>query len=136
MCELPSYEAQFRRRIYDVSNITRKLFMSRTYKHQLKYDYRNWENPNPSEVAITSVRYYFYGTDEVEIRECRRVLPQKKDINEPQWLGMPINAGKRANYWHKWSNKRARRKAKQLIHDGNYEDAEILKPENVDWMIW
>ena len=52
--------------------------MSRTYKHQLKYDYRNWENPNPSEVAITSVRYYFYGTDEVEIRECRRVLPQKK----------------------------------------------------------
>lgn len=113
--------------------------MSKTYKHQLKYDLKNWENPNKGQLVEKKYCTWSYQDGKfVKQPFTTRVveLEAEKDPDEPQWYGMPSRTGRMSDYWHTWSNRRCRRKAKQMIRQGKYVEAEMLKPENVDWMIW
>ena len=41
-----------------------------------------------------------------------------------------------AKFWHQWANRKCRRQVRQLIKDGQYVEAEMIKPMDVAWEIW
>lgn len=103
--------------------------MSKTYKHQAKYDQKvYWHNYNP----WGSTKPIYNGNDLIA---WERTPPEAVPPEPHPWYWHGIE-DRSAKYWHQWSNRRCRRKAKQLIHIGKYVEAEMLKPENVDWAIW
>ena len=116
--------------------------MSRTYKHQIKYELKNWEDPT-SQIVVKKIQKYYYwrpvenGLPEYIEENVYREIPGEKDVHAPDsnYGSMSIEV-KRAKWYHKWSNKRCRRKSRQLIFNGKYTEAKYTKPENVDWSIW
>lgn len=103
------------------------------------WEARNWENSNPNECAekvISCYRYDHDGDFITEKRILRRMLPQKKDITEPEWHLTHLIEASRAKWYHKWSNRRCRRRVHQMIQKKQYVEAEYEKPIDVTWDIW
>lgn len=116
--------------------------MSRTYKHQKMYDWKHYEDPTSKIVVKKRIKYYYWrpvenGLPEYVEENVYREIPGKKDVHQPDYTYSHASVeARRAKWYHQESTRKCRRQVKQLIHKGEYTEAEYLKPENVDWSIW
>lgn len=101
--------------------------MSKTFKHQAKYDRKVYWRNYPASLVPTYEDGEFTGW---------KRNPPEKPLKEPHpWYGMNVDL-RRKTFWYKDSNRKCRKRVKRLIQQGKYVEAEVLKPENVDWHIW
>lgn len=91
--------------------------MSRTFKDQRRWDYREyWRNMEWS-------------------RSDGSPLPHQEPIGHYDIYRFPIGGDCDAKWWYTWSNRKYRRLVKRLIRQNNFDDIP-KKPINVDWIIY
>lgn len=102
--------------------------MSKTYIHMRRYHAKHYYEKEPEEYQWIGPFRLFLGHN-------------KRDIHEPDWDTLYrfscCHSGNHANeakYWFTWASRKFRRRSKQLIRQGRYDELPH-KPDNVDWHI-
>lgn len=87
-------------------------------------------------------KHYESPDEYIWIGPFRLFTGHKKDLSEPVWRTLArhcyicaSNHNNQAKYWYTNSKRKFRRKTRQLIKQGRYDELPV-KPENVDWEIW
>lgn len=119
--------------------------MSKTYKHQIKYELKNWEDPT-SQIVVKKIQKYYYwrpvenGLPEYIEENVYREIPGKQNVNDPHWkypeMSLMWIDVKRKKWYKKQSHQLRRRKVKNFLYYGQYEDAKHEKSRDIAWDIY